>query len=56
MGNLIKEIKIKIFGLLYNLNLQNVKYVEETFQKAKFKNIKDIENWGNEILHFLPKI
>ena len=55
MGNLVKEIKIKIFDTLYNLNLQNVKYVQETFQKTKFKNIKDIENWGNGILNFFAK-
>ena len=36
MGNLIKEIKMKIFDTLYNLNLQNTKFIQETFQKTKF--------------------
>jgi len=53
MGNLIKEIKMKIFDTLYNLNLQNIKFVQETFQKTN--NIKDIEILENEILQFFAK-
>ena len=41
---------MKIFDTLYNLNLQNIKFVQETFQKTKFNHIKDIEIWENEIL------
>jgi len=55
MGNLIKEIKMKIFDTLYNLNLQNIKFVQETFQKTKFNHIKDIEILENEILQFFAK-
>ena len=55
MGNLIKEIKMKIFDTLYNLNLQNIKFIQERFQKTKFNNIKDIENLENEILNFFAK-
>ena len=55
MGNLIKEIKMKILDTLYNLNLQNIKFIQETFQKTKFNNIKDIENLENEILIFFAK-
>ena len=39
---------MKIFDTLYNLNLQNIKFVQETFQKTN--NIKDIEILENEIL------
>ena len=52
MGNLIKEIKIKILDTLKSLKTHNIKYIKETYieayQKTNFKHIKDVENWEIE--------
>ena len=55
MGNLIKEIKIKIFEILQNLNVQNIESIQETFNKKKFETIKDIKDWKDEILQFMTE-
>ena len=55
MGNLIKEIKIKIFEILQNLNVQNIENIQETFNKKKFETIKDIKDWKDEILQFMTE-
>ena len=53
MGNLIKEIKIKILNNLNNLKTYNIKYIKETYKEAKFRTTKDVENWRNNILKFI---
>ena len=53
MGNLIKEIKIKILNTLNNLKTLNIKYIKETYKETKFRTTKDVENWGNNILKFI---
>ena len=55
MGNLIKEIKIKIFEILQNLNVQNIESIQETYNKKKFETIKDIKDWKDEILQFMTE-
>ena len=57
MGNLIKEIKIKILDILKNLKTHNIKKIKETYKeeyhKTKFKSLKDIENWENKIIKII---
>jgi len=55
MGNLIKEIKIKIFEILQNLNVQNIENIQETYKKKNFETIKDIKDWKDEILQFMTE-
>ena len=55
MGNLIKEIKIKIFEILQNLNVQNIESIQETYKKKNFETIKDIKDWKDEILQFMTE-
>ena len=55
MGNLIKEIKTQIFEILQILNIQNIKFIQETYEKKVFKSTRDVKNWQNEILRFITE-
>ena len=55
MGNLMKEIKIKIFEVLQNLNVQNIECIQKTYKKKKFESTKDIKDWKDEILQFMTE-